>query len=301
MLFANCFTDYCFTDHQFAAYFLDVSPPPLRPDKPLTPREAWQPFTPRGAAAFANATLTRVMLAQLAVALILAAALVWFLRVAWFPVITDAIQQLPVAGNISQGKLNFSGESPATLAENRQLALVVDLSRRESAGHAADIQFTFEGTRVAACGAFGCRWQPYPLGYRFSFNRPELEPIWGAWRGPILGIVAFGTVACLYVMWWAFALVYVPLIKFIAFFIDRGVTWDGAWRLSAAALLPGALIVALALVLYGFGVVDLFRFGLLYVLHLLCGFLFVVTSPFFLPKILPVTPTKNPFETSKPQ
>jgi hypothetical protein len=276
-----------------------VSSPQQQPDKPLTPREAWQPFTPRGIAAFADASLTRVMLAQLAVALIVAASAIWFLRIAWFPVVTEAIQQLPATGVIRQGALNFGGESPATLAENLQIAFVVDLSRSDSAGHAADIQVTFETNRLTLCGALGCWWKPYPPGYQISFNRPELEPIWGAWRGPMLAIVAFGTVACLYVMWWAVALFYVPLIKFIAFFADRVVTWRGAWRLGAAALLPGALIVALALVLYGFGVVDLFHFGLLYALHLLCGLLFVVTSPFFLPKLSSIPTAKNPFGVPK--
>ena len=276
-----------------------VSSQQPKPEKPLTPREAWQPFTPRGVAAFGSTTLTRVALAQLAVGVIIAAALIWFLRIAWFPAVTEAIQQLPSAGVISQRKLNFGGDSPATLAENRQLAIVVDLSRTNSAGHAADVQVTFEKYRLTVCGALGCWWKPYPPGYQISFNRPELEPLWGAWRGPILGIVAFGTVVSLYVMWWVFALLYVPLIKFIAFFIDRFVTWRGAWHLSAAALLPGGLIVALALVLYGFGIVDLFRFGLFYALHLLCGLLFVVVSPFFLPKISSVAAPKNPFDMQK--
>ncbi len=270
-----------------------------RPDKPLTPREAWQPFTPRGVAAFANGTLTRVVLAQLAVALLVAASVVWFLRVAWFPVITEAIEHLPPTGMIRQGELNFNGDSPTTLAGNTRLAVVVDIERSQSAGHAADLQVTFEKNRVAVCGSLGCWWNRYEPAYAVSFNRSEVEPVWGAWRGPILFAAALCSIIALYVMWWSVALIYVPVVKFIAFFTDRRVTWRGAWRLSAAALLPGAVIAALALVLYGFGGVDLFRMGLLYLLHVGCGLAFIGTSPFFLPKDL-VSKPGNPFNTPEP-
>jgi hypothetical protein len=95
--------------------------------------------------------------------------------------------------------------------------------------------------------------------------------------------------------WWSLALLYVPLVKFIAFFADRAVTWGGAWRVAAAALLPGACLVALALLLYGSGVIPLFQFGLLYALHIVAGLVFVITSPFFLPKIFTAPGAKNPF------
>ena len=36
-----------------------MTAPHPSPDKPLTPQHAWQPFTPRGVAAFGSATLTR--------------------------------------------------------------------------------------------------------------------------------------------------------------------------------------------------------------------------------------------------
>jgi hypothetical protein len=65
--------------------------------------------------------------------------------------------------------------------------------------------------------------------------------------------------------------------------------------MSAASLLPGAVIVASALVLYGFGLIDLFHLTLLYLLHILAGVVFVLTSPFFLPAVATSRPGKNPF------
>lgn len=262
----------------------------------MTPREAWQPFTPRGVAAFANATLTRVILAQLAVALLVAAVVVWFLRMTWLPVIGEAIQQLPPTGMIRNGTLTYGGEPQVVLAQNRWLSIAVDV-QGESAktGQAADVEATFERNSMTLCSVLGCWRQHYWPGYFISFNRAELEPRWGAWRGPILAVATLATAISLYVMWWGLALLYAPVIKCIAFFFDRIVTWRGAWRQSAAALLPGALLAAAGLLLYGFAAVDLFRLGLIYALHFVCGLAFVVASPFFLPKLSSLPSRRNPF------
>jgi hypothetical protein len=264
-------------------------------DKPLTPRHAWQPLTPRGVAAFATSTLTRLVLVQMVFALLTAAAVIGFLRFAWGPVIEEAIQRLPETGAIHQGELAFAGASPIRLAENAHLAIVVDVSQTDSAGHTADIEVTFEKNRVAVCGALGCWRKPYDRRYTISFNRPEVAPAWGAWQWPAVALISLATVASLLAMWWCVALLYLPLVKSLAFFKDRAVTWRGAWRLSAAALLPGALIVTTGIVLYGLGAVDLFRLGLLYVLHIIAGLVFVVTSPSFLPPIPGARAGRNPF------
>lgn len=275
-----------------------MNSPPKNSDKPLTPRHAWQPVTPRGIAAFADATLTRLIVVQLIVGAIVAVAVIWFLRIAWFPVITEAVQHLPEAGVIQEGVLLFGAPSPQSLAENARLAMVVDMDQTRPADHVADVAATFKRNGLEICGALGCWWLPYERGHVMGFNRPEVEPAWGAWRGPILALVGLGVLLLLFLLWWSIAFIYLPLVKLIAFFNDRVVTWRGAWKLSAAALLPGALLVALAVVLYGFGAIDLFRFTLLYVLHVLSGLLFVSTGPLFLPKVTSRVRRGNPFSGS---
>lgn len=273
-----------------------MSSPRKDADKPLMPRQAWQPLTPRGIAAFAGATFNRLVFVQLIVAAIVVAALIWFLRIAWFPVITEAVRSLPEAGIIRHGTLSF-GDWPQRLAENARLAIIVDADALPIADHVADIAVTFERNRLTICSAVGCRALPYDSRYVIGFNRPEAEPAWDAWRGPILALVGLLTVIGLFLGWWSMAFLYTPLVKLIAFFSDRMVTWRGAWRLSAAALLPGALFMALAIVLYGFGAIDLFRFSLLYVLHLLFSLVFISTSPLFLPKVAGAIDQRNPFNT----
>ena len=275
-----------------------MSAPKKLPDKPLTPTQAWQPFTPRGVAAFGLATFTRVFFVQAAVAVLVGVALIWALRAAWVPVISEAIQQLPDTGNIQRGELHFPGESPQRLAENSKLAIVVDLEGTRAAGQVADLEFAFEKKRVVLRGPLGACWRDYGPQNVFSFNRPELTPWWDARRWAILLLLALALGVAVFASWWALALVYVPLVKFIAFFADRALTWGGAWRVSAAALLPGACLVALALILYGVGAIPLFQFGLLYALHIVAGLVFVLTSPFFLPKISVLLASQNPFELS---
>jgi hypothetical protein len=271
-----------------------VGAPQKTPDKPLTPTQAWQPFTPRGIAAFSVATLSRLVAVQLAGAALIVIALLCALQVAWVPVIDDAIQQLPDAGSIRRGELNFGGESPKRLAGNSRFGVAVDLAGTREAGQVADVEATFEKSRVVLRGPFGAAWRRYDPNYVISFNRPELAPAWDAWRWPALALLAVGTVLALFAMWWALALIYSPLVKFIAFFLDRAVTWRGAWRVSGAALMPGAVLMMVALLLYGYGVINLLRFGLLYALHGVTGLVFVFTTPWFLPKFS--TPlASNPF------
>jgi hypothetical protein len=267
------------------------------PDKPLTPRHAWQPFTPRGVAAFSHATSLRLTLVQLVVAALVVISLLWSVRVAWIPVITAAIQSLPDAGVIRRGELTFEGESPRRLAENSNLGLVVDLLASGEAGHVAEVEATFEKNRLVVRGPFGVWSRPYDSNYIISFNRVDLTPWWDAWRWTILVGLAMATLIWLFVSWWALALVYLPLTKLIAFFADRGLTWGGAWRMNLAALIPGACLMAGALLLYAFGAIDFFQFSLLYLLHVVAGWIFVFTSPFFLPKIIAAPPAKNPFGT----
>ncbi len=74
---------------------------------------ASEPFTPRGVAAFAHARLRRLLLAQTIVALIAAGAVVWFLDDALFPIVHQAIQNLPDAGEVRSGQLNCTAIRPS--------------------------------------------------------------------------------------------------------------------------------------------------------------------------------------------
>src|ERR1017187_811247 len=88
---------------------------------------AWEPLTPRGVAAFAQARLGRLLLVQFIVAVLTAIAVDCFLDTGCFPTIATAIKQLPDHGEIRATRLNWHGESPELLAEGGFLAFDVDL------------------------------------------------------------------------------------------------------------------------------------------------------------------------------
>ncbi len=276
-----------------------MSSPQNKSDKPLTPRHAWQPLTPRGVAAFAHATSMRLLIVQIIVAAIVTLAVLWFLRTAWFPVVLEAVQQLPETGAIRGGQLDLASSPPKRLAENARLAVILDTAATGTAGRAADLEITFEKGRLVICGAAGCWRRAYPRDYIISFNRAQAEAAWGAWRWAVIATVTTSCFLVLLAMWWAVGLLYLPLVKVLALFADRRITWGGAWRLGSAALLPGALILATGIILHGFGTIDLFRFALMYLLHVVAGLAFVVTSPFFLPTVGESPKGKNPFGGKK--
>ena len=119
------------------------------------PPSAWQPLTPRGVAAFAQASLGRLLLAQFLVALSIAGAVVWFVHVGWFSVISAALDRLPPTGEIQSSTLKWPGETPQILAENRFLAVAVDLEHKGSARSPAHVQVEFGQNDVRVLTLFG--------------------------------------------------------------------------------------------------------------------------------------------------
>ncbi|MDD5140109.1 MAG: hypothetical protein PHY43_07630 [Verrucomicrobiales bacterium] len=256
---------------------------------------AWEPFTPRGVAAFAHARLGRLLLVQIVVALIAAASVTWFLDDNVFPVIKAAIQNLPAAGEIRSAKLDWRGDSPKLLAEGRFLAFDVDLNHDGKINSTADVQIEFGTEEIWSFALLGYAEFPYPSGQIISFNRTELEPLWGAWRSTILFVAAMATAIGLLASWWLLATIYFLPVWLLGFFVDRDLNFRRSWKLSGAALLPGALLMAAGILLYDFGAVDLVQTGFIFGAHLVLGWIYLFVSLLFVPGIPAAPPKGNPF------
>ena len=260
---------------------------------------AWEPLTPRGVAAFAHAPLGRLVLVQIIVALIAAASVTWFLDDSLFPVVKTAIQNLPDAGEIRSAKLDWRGDSPKLLAEGRVLAFDVDLEHGGQINSAADVQIEFGKETIWSSALLGYVEIPYPSGQIISFNRTELEPLWGAWTSTILfaafAAAAIGVVAS----WWLLATIYFLPVWILGFFVNRDLNFRRSWKLSGAGVLPGALLMAAGILLYDFGVVDLVQFGFIFGAHFVLGWIYLFVSLLFVPGIIAVLPKGNPFVASK--
>jgi hypothetical protein len=100
----------------------------------------------------------------------------------------------------------------------------------------------------------------------------------------------FGLIAC----WWLMALAYVFPVLGIAGATGRDLTFAGAWRLANAALIPGALLVCLTILLYGMHRVSFASLLLAWVLHLPVGWVYAGIAPFRLPRAAAAHPPSEP-------
>lgn len=274
--------------------------PESKPE-PRAPSQAWQPLTPSGVAAFAGATIGRLLIAQLIVAALVAWCVLWFLTANWFPVVREAIAQLPDTGIIQNQQLSTPHTSTLPLAESRLLTLVIDADGVGTPSVATDLRVEFHRRNIAFCSLFGCLNFDYPKDSTVQFNRPELQSRWGAWQSMILWITGLGVVVWLFLNWFILATIYCPFVRIYAFFKDRQVSVVGSWKLCAAALLPAALMAGGSILLYGLGIIDLLRFLLLWSLHLVVGWIYVIASPLRLPRASDAKPIAgNPFGSGKP-
>jgi hypothetical protein len=266
-------------------------------DEPVDePRFGWQPLTRRGVAAFAPASVGKMLLVQFIVALLAAGALVWFLQTAWFSTISEAITRLPAQGAIRSGALDWGGESAVKLAENHFLALVVDPAHAGTIRSPAHLQVEFGRNDVEILWLGGYLRIPYQRNRLLAFNRTELEPWWGAWRPAILALAAALAISGLMLAWSVLAGLYCLPAWLAGFMANRQLTLGGSWRLAGAALMPGTLLMTAAILAYGLGALDPIQMVLAGAGHILLGWVYVIAGVLSLPRhpAAPVSPP-NPF------
>jgi hypothetical protein len=259
---------------------------------------AWEPLTPRGVVAFTRASVGRLLLAQLIFAIAAAVAVVWFLQVAWFPIISDAISQLPKDGDIRRGQLFWRGDTPARLAANHFLSLGVDEWHEGDLGNESHLSVEFGRTNVRFRSILGYVETEYPRDWAVQFNQPKLEPWWGAWQPGILAGVIVAVVADMLGTWALLATLYFVPVWLLAFYANRDLNLRGSWQLAAAALMPGALFMTLTIGAYGLGWLDLVYLGWCLSFHFIIGWIYLLVCVLLLPRHPEVAAMpKNPFVT----
>ena len=261
---------------------------------------AWEPLTPMGVAAFAQAQLRRLLLVQCIVAVLGGGTMAWFLRDAYFPTITAAISQLPAEGQIRFGKLDWRGEPRRLLAEGRFLALNVDLEHTGEFRSPAHVQIEFGRSNLLLRSLLGYAELDYPREWIIAVNRTELSPLWGAWRPWLL--IGAGASFAVYLLasWWVLATVHWAPVWLLGFFANRKLGWRASWQLASAALLPGTFLMLVGISFYDLGALDLVRLGFVFVAHLVVGWIYLGVSLLFLPRLADIPiPKTNPFKPGK--
>lgn len=264
-----------------------------------TSSTAWQPLTPRGVAAFAHAPLRRLLLVQFLVAIVVAAGVALLCYDRFMPVIAVAIEKLPAEGQVRWQQLDWRTNSPVMLAENRFLALSVDLEHSGQLRSVAHVQIEFGRSNAVAHSLLGYVAAPYPAGWVIPANHESLQPLWGAWLPALLAGVIGGVVLWLFMSWFVLASLYAVPIWLVGFFLNRQLNLRGSWRLGGAALLPGALLMLAGISCYDLGVLDLVGMAFVFVAHLVLGWGYAALGIAVLSKLSAETPKrKNPFAAS---
>ena len=107
----------------------------------------------------------------------------------------------------------------------------------------------------------GCAEMRYPAKCIISFNRKELKPWWGAWQPALLAGTALAVVGGLLMVWLVLETLYAVPVWLLAFFANRDLRLHEACRLAGAALMPGALLMSVAIVLSGISRVAFMMVG----------------------------------------
>ena len=262
---------------------------------------AWEPVTPRGVAAFARASLERLLVVQSVFALLAVFAVVRLLADGFFPTVDAAIASLPDRGDIRHGRLLLAGTNempPKILGAGHFLAITLDTQNSHALRTPAHFQLEFTGDSLVIISLLGEMEIPYPPDRAFYFNRADLRPAWGAWAPDFLGLAAIGTFFGLLLVWWLLAMVYFLPVWLVGFFTDRRLNFRAAWKLSGAAQMPGALLMSLGLALYALGVFDLVQLAFAFTMHLVISWIYIFVSPMFLDRAT-AAENKNPFTPSK--
>jgi hypothetical protein len=256
-----------------------------------------QPFTFAGVAGFARASWIKLVTVQAVTALLSAAICVWFVATNWNPVVKQAISRLPDDGSIHDGVLQWKGSPALALADGKFLSLAVDLELAHATAAPADLQVELGRTHLVVRSFLGYAPIRYPRGWVIEMDRLELEARWGAWQGAVFLGIGVVVVLALFVSWSMLASVYMWVVWMVGFYSDREIGSSSAWRLSAAALIPGAVLLASAIFAYGVQRINLLQLTLAFVLHFAVGWAYSIGAIFRLPSIHRTS--KNPFQSNQ--
>jgi hypothetical protein len=102
----------------------------------------------------------------------------------------------------------------------------------------------------------------------------------------------------MFASWIGIAILYAIPVRLLALSWRRRVSLWGAWKLSMAALLPGAILLTVAIGIYGLGQIQIPELMFTWAAHFVVGWIFVIGGTYRLPFKIANT---NPFGDKMPE
>ena len=258
---------------------------------------AWNPLTPGGVASFANAPLGQLFQTQGIVAFLIWLVFMFYLSQSWAPAIDQTIEQIPPGSRFSGGRLHLPGPPHFQLSDNRLVGIT--RTSPDAPDSVSDIKVRLMTNHWQVSTLFGYVALPYPTG-EIELTRDGLSPRWGAWRTAIIPLVAGVAAVMVWLSWAMLAAIYSWPIRVIVFFRDKLTTRLGSWKLCSAALLPGALMMTAAILLYTIGQMPVAGLTLAFAIHFILGWVYIASGAIALPLLPDAAQLKgNPFAKDK--
>lgn len=242
----------------------------------------WQPLTPKGAAAFAVASFTRLYVVLLCFALGTGFAVAFFLSQMCVPAIDRTLRQMPETAVLSLGEI-FALDQ-AVSANTPFLSIDVDVSAEVPNPHASDVRLLIHRTGWKACSVLGCFEQSFAPDATYALGPSHLGPKWAAWKPLVFLVAILGTVVWLIVCWTVLATLYWLPLWVSALIARRQLGCIGAWKTAAAGLMPGCALMTAAIVLYTVRWIDLPTLAFFNAAHLVVGWIFLGVVVALLPR-----------------
>ena len=258
----------------------------------------WLPITFSGVASLALGPKWRFRVVRLILAVASSVVVTWYWQAVVARSIRSSVWHLTSQGAIQGGRLEWTGPPTAVLCESPHLSILISLNGGEEAGQVTDFQIELGRTAFRFRSMFGKFALPYRPEWRLDLRRETLEPWWGAWEPALLAGVFCASVLGLHLIWMSLGAFYGLGMWLYVLYLDRAAGWGVCWRASQAALVPGALLIDLAIVGYSVAQIDLLGFLFAAGLHFVVGWIYLILAPWHFPRVKPAPRSRNPFAAS---
>jgi hypothetical protein len=247
-------------------------------------RAAPIPTTFGGVAALACRPMNWLGLWQLLTALAIGVVLTLVLAITWVKDVDHSLADLGSAGEIRGGHFQPATRETRLLHASMFLAIAIVGDPTDEPISSADVTLWLEPDGWSAHSLLGQIEGPYPATWRVTLDRVEMSGLWAAWKAPILLALGLSVSAILLFNWSMLATIYCPILRALAWSMGRPLGLTACWKLGAAALLPGALLMTCAIALYATHQLALIGLLLAVPLHFIIGWIYGVGGLWRIPK-----------------